>query len=345
MLTLEKEREVAHASAAQNLSGQVQGLEAIQWKAGATILDIGCGPGVHLDYFRSKDLIGTGLDRNPDYFEFAGEIEHVRDIERLEGREFDYVFASHVLEHSPNPYSDLLRWRALLKDGGTIIIFVPPFENDVSNDHWSTGWNVGQLAMTLVAAGFDCRDSTFYQTGNQVFGFGVKRDFWGKFIINESLPHLPEAMSEGLNQPGEYLNLRGDIAFVSGRKIKFLPRRPAELSVPMPDETWLKVEQESWSEDAIRAPSDPISTQSEYVLAIESNTEGPIRIAFTHDRVSAHAELWVHLKPGITVRRFVPDELQHEVGRFNVVKTDLILIGGPTGFSRAALFCEGRRII
>ena len=91
MLTSTKEIEVSVSSALGNLGDQARGLEAVPWKSGATILDIGCGPGVHLDYFRSKGLLGTGLDRNPDYFQFHGEIEHVKDIGQLKGRQFDYV--------------------------------------------------------------------------------------------------------------------------------------------------------------------------------------------------------------------------------------------------------------
>lgn len=344
MLTTTKEIEVSLSSAQGNLGDQARGLAAVPWKAGATILDIGCGPGVHLDYFRSRGLVGTGLDRNPDYFQFHGEIEHVSEISQLRGRQFDYVFASHVLEHCPDTFSAILEWRKFLKDGGTLIIFVPPFWNDVSNDHWSTGWNVGQLAMTMVAAGFDCRKSTFYQTGNQVFGFGVKQPTRGSFMIDESLAYLPEAIGEGLYQANDFQNLRGDIAFVRGNEIEYLPRRPAEVSVSLPDESWIAIDREGWS-DATAAPREPLRRGIEYLLAVESSNNGPLRVAFAHHDVKEHAELWVEIAPGLNARRFEMVELTAHTENFDVAKVDFVAIGGPTPFVRAALFCEDRRIV
>ena len=344
MLTTTKEIEVSLHSAQGNLGDQARGLNSVPWKAGATILDIGCGPGVHLDYFRSKGLIGTGLDRNPDYFQFHGEIEHVSDIGQLGGRQFDYVFASHVLEHCPDTFTAILEWRALLRDGGILIIFVPPFWNDVSNDHWSTGWNVGQLAMTMVAAGFDCRGSTFYQMGNQVFGFGLKVPTHGSFMIDQSLQYLPPAVAAGVYQANDFQNLRGDIAFVRGDQIEYLPRRSAQYSIPLPDESWIEIAREGWS-DATAAPREALRPGVEYVLAVQSNEEGPLRIAFAHDNVNEHGELWTRITRGLNIRPFELVELTERTGNFDATKADFVAIGGPTPFVRAALFCSGRRIV
>jgi SAM-dependent methyltransferase len=227
----EDEIQTALASAERNFGAQRRGLELVPWEADASILDIGCGPGVHLDFFRRRGLRGTGLDRDGSHFRFHGEIEHVTSVAQLNGRQFDYVFASHVLEHCPDTYSALQEWRALLKVGGTLVIFVPPFADDVANDHWCTGWNVGQLAMTLVAAGFDCRTSTFYHADHQVFGYGVKQATPCSFMIDSSLPYLPAAMTTAAFQSKEFQHLRGDIAFVDENVIEFLPRPYARLSL------------------------------------------------------------------------------------------------------------------
>jgi len=342
-MTSQENIDLALASAQSNLEDQVRGFESIKFRPGATVLDIGCGPGIHLDYLRSKGLVGTGLDRNPAYFLFHGQIEHVQTPDELGGRQFDYVLASHVLEHCPNTFAAMLEWRSFVKDGGTMIVFVPPFAHNVSDDHWSTGWNVGQLAMTLVAAGFDCRKSTFYQSANQVFGFGRKRKTPGSFMISEALPFLPPAMKQGLTKQ-EFTNLRGDISFACGNAIEYFPRRPAEISLPLPDDSWMHVDPDGWSDDAIARPSEMIQRDAEYVLAIESAVEGPVRIAFTHDDVRSHGDIWMHVSPGLNFRRFEPFELAHVTDGFDVSKTDLIIVGGPTKIARAGLFRDRRRI-
>lgn len=341
---MKMQRDVAIASASRNLGDQGLGLESIQWSEGATILDIGCGPGVHLDFFRSKGLVGTGLDRDPDNFLFHGEIEHVTDPAQLGDRKFDYVFASHVLEHCPNTFEALASWSELLKPGGSMIIFVPPFWNEVSNDHWCTGWNVGQLAMTLVAAGFDCRDSTFYQTSDQVFGFGVKRGISPGFMISDSLPYLPAAMQNGFFQGDGWQNLRADAAFVRGDRIDYLPRRPSVLSVPLPDDSWLSVTREGW--DAVEAvPLRPLSRHDEYTLAIEATTEGSVRICFGHDGYTGTASAWFEMPAGLSVRHFVLSELYDQSPTFDLDRTTHITIGGGGSFIRTALFSRGERVV
>jgi len=333
---------ISLASASRNLGGQELGLQLIHWKPGSTILDIGCGPGVHLDYFRTKRLIGTGLDRDPDNFRYHGEIEHVQDVSELGQRKFDYVFASHVLEHCPNTHFALKQWLSFLKEDGIMIVFVPPFFNEVSNDHWNIGWNVGQLAMTLVAAGLDCKQSTFYQTSDQVFGFGVKRKTSGSFLIEDTLPFLPPAFSQGLYNGPDYQNLRADIAFVAGEQIEYLPRRRAQLAIPMPDPTWLSAEAGS---NVIAPPENSILKGVCYSLAAQATEPGYLRVAFCHDALKEHAELWFAVVPGLNIRQFECVELTAGTQGFDPLRTDQIAIGGQVGFSGAALFCEMERIV
>lgn len=340
---MKMQRDVAIASASRNLGDQTQGLNSIDWKEGATVLDIGCGPGVHLDFFRTKGLIGTGLDRDPDNFLFHGEIEHVTDPVELGDRTFDYVFASHVLEHCPNTFEALSSWSKLIKPGGTLIIFVPPFWDEISNDHWCTGWNVGQLAMTLVAAGFDCKDSTFYQTSDQVFGFGVKRDIEPGFMITESLPYLPAAMAAGLYKGDGWQNLRADIAWVRGNQIEYLPRRLAMTTIPLPDDTWMRVEREGW-QDAEAAPAKPLDRHGNYLFAVETEQPANVRLCFGYNGYTDHMEAWMQVGAGLTVRHFVPSELALKTPEFDITRTTQIAIGGPDPYVRAALFCDGVRV-
>jgi SAM-dependent methyltransferase len=343
-MRMRSENDISLASAARNLGSQALGLEAVPWKAGATILDFGCGPGVHLDFFRSKGLVGTGLDRNADYFRYHGEIEHVTDPAHLGGRQFDYLFASHVLEHCPNTFQELSQWSALLKPGGTMVIFVPPFCNEVSNDHWNIGWNVGQLAMTMVAAGLDCRESTFYQTADQVFGFGIKRGIPASFMIEEALPFLPPAVRQGVYYGDGYQKMRADIGFVSGDRIEYLARRAKQVAVPLPDETWLSVEREGWS-DVTAVPREPIREGVPYLLAVETEQDGYLRVAFCHEGLQEHAEVWMETRPGLNIRQFECIDMDARTPGFEASNTDAVAIGGPTEFVRAAVFRDGQRVV
>lgn len=38
---------------------------------------------------------------------------------------FDTVFSSHFLEHIPNQYEAIIDWRALLRDGGHLVLYLP----------------------------------------------------------------------------------------------------------------------------------------------------------------------------------------------------------------------------
>lgn len=204
-----------------NLREQLPVLEALQWSPGETILDIGCGPGAHCAYFASKGLTPIGLDRNPEIF--AQSFRHAGDVSELNGETFDNVFASHVLEHCPNTFDTLASWRALLKPGGRMIIFVPPWFPQVANDHWINGWNAGQLGVSMVASGFDCRKGCFGSRGIQVWGCGVKAEFPPTgFMFDAALHWLPQTMREARLDYGAYQLLQGALAWCDETRIEFL---------------------------------------------------------------------------------------------------------------------------
>ena len=187
---------------------------------GATVLDIGCGPGLDCVYFKERGLVPTGVDTWPNIFQYGDKIEFLRSLSELGERQFDYVLASHVLEHFPNTFQTLANWRSLLRKNGNIIIVVPTQIPYVANDHWIMGWNVGQLAMTLVAAGFDCRESRFQRMAlDQVCGWGKKREFPAtRFSIQASLPFLPAGFERNVYYfPGEYLP--GEVLLADGHEI------------------------------------------------------------------------------------------------------------------------------
>jgi predicted SAM-dependent methyltransferase len=52
-------------------------------------------------------------------------ISDATEIEGIPDNSFDFVLASHVLEHLANPLKAINRWRRLLKNGGFMVIVVP----------------------------------------------------------------------------------------------------------------------------------------------------------------------------------------------------------------------------
>lgn len=84
------------------------------------------------DIFKGKGVdIGSGDDplQIPDCVHFDqedGDANHILDY--LEEGSFDFVHASHVLEHLHDPTQALKDWSKLLKPGGYIVGEVPSWE-------------------------------------------------------------------------------------------------------------------------------------------------------------------------------------------------------------------------
>jgi 2-polyprenyl-3-methyl-5-hydroxy-6-metoxy-1,4-benzoquinol methylase len=136
-----------------------------------TILDIGCGKGVHSDIFIGNNKKVTCIDYGDSiYFkENKNKISAVvADFNTWETEEkFDAAWCSHVLEHQLNVNAFLVRIFHLLKDDGVLAITVPPGENLVIGGHL-TNWNAGILLYNLVLAGFDCSNASVLQYGYNI---------------------------------------------------------------------------------------------------------------------------------------------------------------------------------
>ena len=74
------------------------------------------------------------------------------------GRTFDCVWASHVLEHQPNPNRFLKKVFDAVVPGGCVCVTVPPAKYEVVGGHVAL-WTAGLLLYHMVLAGFDCREA------------------------------------------------------------------------------------------------------------------------------------------------------------------------------------------
>lgn len=100
------------------------------------VLDVGCGQGFMCEPFERAGLDWTGVAIGADV-EFARaklaalglDQGKVREADMtflpFEDKEFDLIFARHVLEHSPFPIITLMEWRRVVGDGGHLCLVVP----------------------------------------------------------------------------------------------------------------------------------------------------------------------------------------------------------------------------
>lgn len=116
------------------------------------ILDIGSGTGEHAAIMRGsgREVVTVSLEPPADYIEaYPGPRMF---------REFDAIWASHVLEHQPDVGVFLRRCFRDLRIDGLLAVTVPPAKPEIVGGHLTT-WNAGLLLYNLIVAGFDCRDA------------------------------------------------------------------------------------------------------------------------------------------------------------------------------------------
>ena len=127
-----------------------------------TVLDVGCGEGLHTDFFLKAGKHVTSLDYgNSVYFERKSDKQNViiADFNKYEfSEQYDCVWCSHILEHQLNVNLFLKKVFEVTKDNGIVAISVPPAKHAIVGGHL-TIWNPGLLLYNLVLAGFDCSDA------------------------------------------------------------------------------------------------------------------------------------------------------------------------------------------
>lgn len=149
------------------------------------LLDVGGAYGIHARFFRKElpSLRIEMLDTVPadEPLEFTGRYDHYTPSEK-----YDYIWASHVLEHVPDPGSFFAKLHSDLKDGGWAAITVPPLKHDMTFAHL-TLWNAGLLLIHFISQGFDCSNAHVATYGYNVTVIAQKNSRKGK-TKEQSLP-------------------------------------------------------------------------------------------------------------------------------------------------------------
>lgn len=137
----------------------------------STVLDIGSGEGKHSDMLQGNGKNVTSID-----FGYSVYFEKRRDSHTCVfgdyytydfKTKFDAIWASHVLEHQPNPNLFLKKIHSDLKEGGVLAITVPPLKHEIVGGH-VTLWNAGLIVYQLVMAGFNCNDISIKSYGYNI---------------------------------------------------------------------------------------------------------------------------------------------------------------------------------
>lgn len=125
LMKIERESKVAHKYL-DGLYGVEIGAATYQ-PFGLNSVNVCTADKADRDFYNSIQLMVAGSYYEIDEYAEAHELPFNNSSQ-------DYVIASHVLEHCPNPIAVLLEWRRIVKFGGYIYLIVPKRDNSPYGD-------------------------------------------------------------------------------------------------------------------------------------------------------------------------------------------------------------------
>ncbi len=156
-----------------------------------SVIDMGCGQGFLMPYFKAKNIAWEGVTLGDDY-RVCKEKDlpvHDADITFLPfvDSSYDLIFARHVLEHSPCPVPTLMEWRRVSKKYLILICPAPDYWSYRGKNHYSVA-PIQQLKWWLERSGWAIINETVFYNQNRIF---IKH--WRKDLEAEGhpAPHLP----------------------------------------------------------------------------------------------------------------------------------------------------------
>jgi SAM-dependent methyltransferase len=149
------------------------------------VADMGCGTGLDAEWWgrltkddgTSRNIQVNAIDRKLEWHSLSRN-DNINYIEAdfstsgLEPNSHDLVWAHNSLQYSLSPIGTLIHWHSILKPDGMLLVTVP-FNFKIYNNKdmlnvnstYTNGcyfnWTMGNLIMTLVGSGFDCRNGHF----------------------------------------------------------------------------------------------------------------------------------------------------------------------------------------
>lgn len=153
------------------------------------IIDVGCGLGRDCLYMQSLGAKPLGITVNKKEFENNNfQKIHFCDMHEMYGyQNFDGIYASHVLEHSPVPLLVLYYFNKSIKDSGFVYIEVPsPKPWSIHNQNHYSIFEKAMWLELFSKAKFKCVEQINMQVKCQLADGYVDDEFWG-FILEKDV--------------------------------------------------------------------------------------------------------------------------------------------------------------
>lgn len=150
----------------------------------ATVVDLGAGLGLHTRFLLERGIDVTAVDHVltdslADILRaHPGRSRFIRsDLAALPfaDGQIQAIWVCHCLEHMENPLAALREWRRVLRPAGLLAVTVPPYKTEIVGRHVFSGWNVGQLMLTLLRTGYEVATGAYAEIEYNVFAL-VHRD-------------------------------------------------------------------------------------------------------------------------------------------------------------------------
>lgn len=168
---------------------------------GKLLLDLGCGAGENSVYFAKKGALCVASDYSPGMVEVALQLAAANNV-KIQGRTmnaialdcpdntFDFVYASNLLHHLPDPHAAISEMHRVLKPGGKACFWDPLKHNPIINVYRRMATSVRTEDETPLDINIiDFVKSHFYQTTYDTFWLATLWIFLRFYLIEKVDPN------------------------------------------------------------------------------------------------------------------------------------------------------------
>lgn len=323
-------------------------LESIEFIPNSTILDLGTGTGWAADYFSSnRNLNVTALDMDLSAAVIDPKAIYIEAnfFDYTPQERFDYVFASHFLEHFADPGNVVEKIKTLLKPNGKLVIIVPKYTPHSTNCHWHSGWNVGQLLNFFTNLGFDCRNSIFHKIGTSICGIAelsaeVSCNLQKESSLLQTMNYAPKSIAKFYVSEPEQL-LWADLNYVDKNhaykagKIEVFNSETFTTLKNIPKQTHSL--EEIWNEFTLSNNLVNLTPNTQITLGVfsEGPSETNLRLILGHksnidkDLFAIHVDYWFTVSRGINIIELTVMDFQQRIGSLDYSSEMTLSFGGP----------------